>query len=415
MKLIKVNIQDFKVIKNLEKEVNGHNLILLGDNGVGKSSFIQFIEIALGRQSNIPEDATGEGYIITDKDGREWKFHVKFKNGKPVVTVTSPEGVVDNRKSILANIVGAIDFDIDEFVRLSETKAGRKQQIEIYKSFLDEEIRTAIKEAEAKVDGYYRTRTEKNSEIKILESQLAEHRYKKISPDLIPKQPIDITDLSNKIDEAMKLQKKVDDVKLRVDVRNKEIVDINAEIKRLEDKRNELEELNVQANDWLSKTKVEDVSHLIKQKDESVELNANYDLKLEYNRKKEGLTKLIEQSQDLTVLVETTRQLIAETIRECSLAIDGLTFDDEHLIWNGVPVTTTNLSSSEIMELGVKMKIAENPGLGMMFIQRGESLGIDRLKVIQKLAKENDMQIIMEQVDRGKESLQIEIMEEIIK
>jgi hypothetical protein len=202
---------------------------------------------------------------------------------------------------------------------------------------------------------------------------------------------------------------------LRIDDRSRQIIEINAEIKRLQDKRFELESLNAQANEWKDKTKIEDVSELIIQKDKAVELNANYDIKVDYEKKRSGLNNLKEQSENLTIMVETTRQLIADAIRDSQLSVEGLTFDDEHLIWNGVPVNVSNLSSSEIMELGVRMKIAENPNLGMLFIQRGESLGADRLAVIQKLAKELDLQIIMEQVDRGTETLKIEILEEKIK
>jgi hypothetical protein len=414
MKLVKVYIQDFKAIKNLEKDINGHNIILLGDNGVGKSSFIQFVEIALGRSTSIPEDAMGEGYIITDKDGGEWKFQVRFKAGKPEITVTSPEGMVDKRKSILADVVGAVDFDIDEFVRLSETKSGRKQQVEIYKSFLDDETKKLIKESEITLDNYYRTRTEKNSEIKILDSQLAEHKFKRLSPENIPANRIDITELSKKIDDSISLKEKYDNVVTRIDERSNQIIEINAEIKKLQDKRFELESLNAQANEWKDKTNIEDVSELIVQKDNAVELNANFDIKVDYEKKRSGLNALKEQSENLTIMVETTRQLIADAIRDSQLSVEGLTFDDEHLIWNGVPVNVSNLSSSEIMELGVRMKIAENPNLGMLFIQRGESLGADRLAVIQNLAKELDLQIIMEQVDRGTETLKIEILEEKI-
>jgi hypothetical protein len=62
------------------------------------------------------------------------------------------------------------------------------------------------------------------------------------------------------------------------------------------------------------------------------------------------------------------------------------------------------------MHLGIKLKMAENPDLGILFIQRGESLGAQRLKDIQDLAKKYDWQIIMEQVERGNEKLTIEIM-----
>lgn len=414
MKLVKINIKDFKVVRNLEKEINGHNIILLGDNGRGKSSVIQFIEIALGRQTSIPEKADGEGYIIVDKDGNEWTFKVTFKSGKPVVTVTSPEGIVDTRKSVLANVVGAVDFDIDEFVRLSETKAGRKQQVEIYKSFLDDEVKQVVIECENRVDDYYRTRTEINSQIKANENILANHNYHKIDLNKIPNSKIDIKDLTEKLAMSIKSNNDIEGVSQRLESNKKEIESIDQEIERLKAKKLEIAEKVLKAEEYLKTNTIVDVSELMAQKDNAMELNANYDTKVDYLIGKDTLKELTEKSQNLTIMIESAREEIARTIKECALSVDDLLFDEEGLIWRGVPVYNANLSSSEIMELGVRMKIAENPSLGMLFIQRGESLGIDRLKVIQKLAKEMDLQIIMEQVQRGVDKLQIEIMEEVI-
>lgn len=414
MKLVKINIKDFKVVRNLEKEINGHNIILLGDNGRGKSSVIQFIEIALGRQTSIPEKADGEGYIIVDKDGNEWKFQVRFKHGKPVVTVISPEGIVDTRKSVLANVVGAVDFDIDEFVRLSETKAGRKQQVEIYKSFLDDEVKQVVIECENRVDDYFRTRTEINSQIKANENILANHNYHKIDLNKIPNSKIDIKDLTEKLAMSIKSNNDIEGVSQRLESNKKEIESIDQEIERLKAKKLEVLDKVLKAEEYLKTNKPVDVSELMTQKDNAMGLNANYNTKVDYLVGKDVLKELTEKSQNLTIMIESAREEIAHTIKECALSVDDLLFDEEGLIWRGVPVSTSNLSSSEIMELGVRMKIAENPSLGMLFIQRGESLGVDRLKVIQKLAKELDLQIIMEQVQRGVDKLQIEIMEEVI-
>jgi hypothetical protein len=120
---------------------------------------------------------------------------------------------------------------------------------------------------------------------------------------------------------------------------------------------------------------------------------------------------LSDESGELTAFIESSNQAIADAIRDCDSPVDGLTFDADSLIYNGVPVSNASLSSSEIMHLGIKLKMAENPDLGILFIQRGESLGAQRLKDIQDLAKKYDWQIIMEQVERGNEKLTIEIME----
>ena len=40
MKIQKIKIAQFKILKNLEKEINGKNIFLVGENGVGKSSIM---------------------------------------------------------------------------------------------------------------------------------------------------------------------------------------------------------------------------------------------------------------------------------------------------------------------------------------------------------------------------------------
>ncbi len=409
MKIQKVTIKDFKIIKNLEKEINGSNILLLGDNGVGKSSFIQFIEIALGKQTEIPINAEGEGTVIADKDGRNWTFHVKFKGNKPLVTITSPEGIKDTSKSALANIVGAIDFDIDEFVNLSDTTAGRKKQVEIYKGFLPKETQDFINNQEKRVVSDYDRRTDLNRELKTLEGALAEHKFKTYL-DPIPENPIDITDLQRQIDETITSNDKIKDVITRKDARAKEISDINGEVKKLQEKVIELEKSQKLAEDFIAKNPLVNISEMMTKKDSAYTTNSAIEDKKDYDKKMNQLIALKDEVGEKTAFIESSRQVIADAIKDCDVPVDGLSFDSDNLIYNEVPVSTGNLSTSEIMYLGFKLKIAQNPGFGILFIQRGESIGAQRLKDIQDMAKKYNLQIIMEQVERGKEQLTIEIM-----
>lgn len=416
MKVIKLKIKNFNDIpqlENFEKEINGQNIILLGENGVGKSSIMQFIQIALGNTNEIPTNPSGEGTVITDDNGREWTFNLVFKKGKPVITVITPDGMKDDRKSILANVIGAVDFDIDEFVALSDTTAGRKKQVEIYKSFLDEETKKYIFDAEYRVQKHYDERTEKNKEIKIYEGALSEHPFRKIH-DTIPSSPINIDEIKAEINKGIEHNQKIDEVQTRLDGRVKEISDIDAEIERLKAKKTELEEKNNQANQFLTANRKIDLQSLMDKRDEADKLNDNLRQKVDYDQKLKHLNMLKNESGELTVLIDTSRQAISDAIKDCELPVEGLSFDAENLLFNGVPVTNTNLSTSEIMELGIRMKIAENPKLGLLFIERGESLGLKRLNLIRDIAKKYNMQLFMEQVDRGNEKLTIEIMENFL-
>jgi hypothetical protein len=416
VKVVKIKITNFNDIpqlENFEKEINGQNIILLGENGVGKSSVMQFIQIALGSKKEIPINAIGEGTVITDDNGREWKFDLVFKKNKPVITVTSPDGIKDDSKSILAKIIGAVNFDIDEFVSWSQNAEGRKKQVETYKSFLDAETKQFIYDAETRVKKHYDERTEKNKEIKIYEGALSEHPFRKIH-DTIPSSPINIDEIKIEINKGIEHNTKIDDIQTRLDGRVKEISDIDAEIERLVAKKKDLQEKNVQANAFLSANRKIDLQSLMDKRDEADILNDHFKQRVDYDQKLKHLNLLKEESGELTVLIDTSRQAISDAIKDCELPVDGLSFDAENLLFNGVPVTTTNLSTSEIMELGIRMKIAENPKLGLLFIERGESLGIKRLNLIRDIAKKYNMQIFMEQVDRGNEKLTIEIMENVL-
>lgn len=112
----------------------------------------------------------------------------------------------------------------------------------------------------------------------------------------------------------------------------------------------------------------------------------------------------------MTALIDSTRQVIQDAIRDMDSPIEGLGFDSEQLLYKGVPVNPDSLSKSEIMELGIKLKIAENPDAGVLFIQEGESIGAKRLEEIKEIAAKNNFQIIMEQVERGNEKLTVELV-----
>jgi uncharacterized protein YfcZ (UPF0381/DUF406 family) len=226
----------------------------------------------------------------------------------------------------------------------------------------------------------------------------------------MPEKPIDTKQLTEQIESALEQNKKVASVKERIIQRDNEIQSIAQQILELQEKSAELSKMNDSANEWLKTNSEIDVSSLMAEKDRAFEVNSVFDQKADFLKQKAMLEALKEDSGELTAFIESSKQAIEDAIRDCDVMVEGLTFDADSLIYNGIPVTSHNLSSSEIMHLGCKLKMAENKDLGILFIQRGESLGAKRLKEIQDMAKEHDWQIIMEQVDRGNEKLTIELM-----
>jgi len=125
-------------------------------------------------------------------------------------------------------------------------------------------------------------------------------------------------------------------------------------------------------------------------------------------KKKSELHDEIELSEKLSVKIDKNMSLLENTIKSIESPVEGLWFEGENLTYNNVEVSKNTLSESQIMELGIKMKLAQNPNFDVLLIENGQNLGLKKLKQIQSLG----YQIIMEQVERGTEELKIEIMPE---
>lgn len=419
MNVKEIKIQEFKAIKDLNALIDGNHILLMGDNGVGKSSIIQFIEIALGKQTNIPPNATGKGEVIFDKDGKELLVKVSFKDGKPVLKITGDGIRIDNNKGAIATLFGALDFDIDEFVNQSKSKSGQKLQVEKFKSFLDKDFIAGIEKFQNNVKNDYDSRTELNKDITKLKGSIALHPLNNLPDSELKKfKAIDTTSVMDSLNKANETNQNIERIKNGITERKNKISDkekqiekLNEEINKLNSEKETLSKEVTDAEKWLSKNNLIDTSILQKQLSEAGEINKKALDAENLLKEREKLLKYEEESGELTAKIESSKEAINTAIREMESPIEGLSFDDETLIYNGVPVHPDSLCTSEIMELGIKLKMVENPDLGILFIQRGESLGTERLKEIKSLADSNGWQIIMEQVERGSK-FHIEIMKD---
>lgn len=414
MKIERVKITKFKALEQLEAELKGRNVLLIGDNDLGKSSFMQFIRIALGDQTDIPPDAAGEGYVIANKNGEEYRFHVEFKKNKPVITVTAPNGMKDNRKGFLASIVGAMEFNIDTFVKLSDTTAGRKKQIEIYKSFFDRETLDILEKIEVDVKRHFDDRTELNRKVDQIKAYLKES---KLFGDDLKIQKIDVSAVQTDLQLANDHNASVRRITDAIPEKRKKGQQLAEEKQRLLDRIEEIdkeyEQLSMEitkGEEWLTKNAPIDTASLIEQINKAGDHNAKYAEAQTILAKKAELQKLEDEVGEFTALINSQKGAIEDAVKDINV-VPGLYYDMEGLLYNGVPVNEANLSTSQIIELGVKMKMAENKDLGILFIEHSESIGSKRWNEILSMAKENDWQIIAEKVERGKEELQIEIME----
>lgn len=417
MKIQRVHIRNFRNIEDIEKEINGANLLLVGENTIGKSNFIKALETALGMTSHATLDPIMHGKdeafieVVLGENGKEYTFDVKFSKDreKPVITVTTPDGVSTKAKSTIGSIVGEIDFDIDEFLKMSESEKGRKQQVEIVKSFLDPEIISQLNEYEQQVQSWYNDRTEINRKIKTIEGFLE----KSLVDDhtaMLYSETIDTSEIQEKLNNAVKRAEHIAQANEKIKNHKTAIEEKKALIAKLQAEVDEHEKSLITGANWLKTNPAFDKDAIMNELNHANTHNAKCKDVESYRTMKKELEAEKEHSENLTIKIETVRQNIADTIREIETPVKGLTFNEEQLMYNDKPVSRETLSTAEIMMLGAKLKIAKNPNANVLFIQRGESLGLEKLRELQKMANDYGFQIIMEQMERGIEKLQIEFM-----
>lgn len=406
MKVQRVIINEFKKLRDIDVNLDGKNVFVKAENGVGKSTFMQFIEIALGSKAAVPPDAKGEGVVLVDKNGVDYELKVKFKDGKSVITV-SGEGLKDNSKSAIAQLVGKIDFDIDEFVKMSDTKKGQKEQVEAYRDMLDEETKIFLRKIENTIKASFDDRTELTSKVKQHKAWIQESPLFGKDLDI---EPLDAAEIQMELELANKKNIQVDKVLENLEIRTKDIATWEEEIKHLQAKIYAAKQSDELAAKWIPANPKIDVTTITAKFNTISEHNKRAEQAAEQKRKIVKLEKLEEEVGDLTVLIETGRQSLQDAIRDMNPIVEGLYFDDDQLLYNGVPVSTASLATSEIIELGFKLKMAQNPDLGLICLEHGESLGNERLKHILAIAKKNNWQLIIEEVKRGEENLTFEFI-----
>lgn len=416
MKVQEIKIKEFKAIKDLQLAVNGNDVIIHGKNGLGKSTVMQFIEIALGNTNNIPPNFLGEGEVVTHIDGKQFTFKVKTKDGKPVVTVVSPDGLEDKRKGTLQTIVGAIGFDINKFVEQSKSVSGRKEQIESIKKFWNEESKQDLARYENDVNCKYEERTGLSKDLKNIEGTIKTHPlYTYPEKEIRAIKKIDTSTVFADLGKAQEHNKNITEVNTRKNERINQIQKELADVKELEEKIEKLkesilaaEEKNVKADKFLSENTIISVSVFEEQINSSSEQNKKYDAAQEliaHYAKKESLTESV---GELTAQIESGRQMIADAIKDNTI-LDGLGFDNDQLLYNSIPVNPSSLSTSEIMELGYKLKVLENPNIPIC-LEGLESFDEDKFNALLEFGKKNDIQIFGEQVERGAKELRFEII-----
>lgn len=406
MKVQKVEIKNFKNIEDLNIDLNGKSVYLVGKNRSGKSSLIQAIYSALSGQE-IPEASVTKGqkkgYIdvmIGDAD-KQYKIKLSFteKNQKGSLTITTSDGMKATSKKVLDDIVGNITFDPFDFIR-----ADSKKQV----SFIKKLIGVDFDELDKEHKLIYDERTINNRMLKDKESVL------KSIPEIdLPEKTerIDPADVNREIQNAQSHNNLIERSEEKLNLHKSNVRNIENQIKDLEEQKKEYNESIIKGAEYLDSNKKINIDGLNEKYDEIVKMNKLLDDYDKFQEVEFDVEKYREKSEEQSQELEKIDKKKQDAIDNSSLPVPGLGFDDDGLLLDGLRFNDDQIAKSTIIEIGIKLSMALNPNVKIIRIRDGSLLDKDTMKAVLGYIKNNDYQGFIEIVDHDVDQLKIEFIE----
>ena len=424
-KVQRVVIKNFKGIGDLAMNVNGRHVILIADNELGKSSALDAIWTNLSAK-RIPQQPIRQGadkaevMVVVGNDKMEYQVERKYTEKGSYLEITSPEGFKTSKIANLTSLVGDIDLDVFDFVELSKTVPGRRDQVEIIKKFLDPDTIQKLDNNNFKISQIKETRSGLNVRIRDLRG-LVNTGAKDFDFEDVEKyaEQKDLSKINDKYQAAIEHnniwtrfvekwcsnsfpnETSVDAVTNAIDV---QIEKNRTEIGRLQDENI----LHVDEKTAVSNFKKSDTMVLRKEYETGKTHNDKVDEVKDHLKNK---AELEEKTKDydawgskISKVEKETKQIISES----EVPVTGLTFDEDGLYLDGLPFTEEQIATSKLMEVGVELAVAKNPKVKIIRINRGESLGEKKFDNLIKFCNKKGYQLFIEKVDSTSKELRLQ-------
>ncbi len=428
-KVLKVEIKDFKKVEHVVLDVQGRSLFLIGDNKLGKTSIMDAIWTTLSNL-RVPNQPIREGaekaeiLIVIGKDGHEYTIQKTFEaDGTVKLEITSPEGFKTSKVSALTNIVGNISFDVLKFVNGSRSADGRRDQLKTVRGFISEEINDKLDEMDEHIKQINDTRKAINVNITNLKQKIkgvtfSEKQYEDYA------EPSDASKLmqelqkinsdNNSIDIAVRAQ---ENLKNSIKLKDDEHADFERQIEairiKMKDNRSAREKLQTDYDNKEEELKqyTNPTIELEKKIADSFAHNQIYNEIKAHKKQVKELDDLNKQYKDLEVQREKTEEAKVKLLKDQKLPIEGLTLGEDCLFINGIPLDDTQQSTSEIMDIAVRLAIAQDPVLKIVRIDGAESFGSEMYEAVKSYVKAKGFQGFYEEVERGTKEIKFEYSE----
>lgn len=376
----KLQAENFKRIKAVEIEANGESVVIGGNNAQGKSSVLDAIQAAIAGRKGVKEiprpihDGASKAKVVLELDDlvieRTWSAsgtQLKVKPKGTNATMNSPQAVLDK-------LIGSLSFDPLEFA-----EAEPKKQVAVLIDLIGRERFDQLAQDRRT---NYDERTEVSRMVKRYQAELAG------LPETEAVEKVDVA-------ETVELLQQVEQ-KARLRARWQEIENDILALR-------EEQQVIVTSAASLPDGDPQALREAIADAGKTNELAAAHGRRVEVQSLLEAETATVTA---LTERIQKIDQDRANLIASAPLPIPGLAFDDEGVVYNGVPFVQA--SAAERLKVSTAMAMALNPELKVICIRDASLLDSSSTAALHAMAAEHGYQLFLEVVGEGEVGIIIE-------
>lgn len=407
MKIIKLVAENFKGLKAVEIVPDQTFQIISGKNAQGKSSVLDAIWTAIAGKNALKatdkpvRDGEQKAFVTVELD--DIKVTRKWNGDKTTLEVTAKDGAkYGSPQTMLDNLIGKLSFDPLSFANQDEKKQ---------KATLQELVGINFDKLDLERKGWYDERTYNNVSAKKLEGALSELP---VPSSDIPEEEVSSKVILSELTAAQDAIRINENKRRELDSLRHYCSQLKNEISELEQKlaskKSEYEQIKQKGSPLKLEVDslVDPDTSAIQEKLQSIEsVNHKVRQAKEYRRIESEIKEYKDASDFLTKKMKEIDQLKIDTLQSAQFPIKGLSFDENGVTFNGIPLK--QCSAAERLKVSMAMAMALNPTLRVIRILDGSLLDSDNMKLIHDMAAEKDYQVWIEVVDdSGKMGVMIE-------
>lgn len=407
LKILRLQSENVKRVVAVEITPTGELVIISGKNGHGKTSVLDSILYALGGADTLKKtprpvrDGQERAQVVLDLGDLVVTRHWTGQD-KTYLKVTNALGVKqESPQKVLDALLGRLSFD-----PLAFSQMDADAQVKTLKELCSLDFTALDNEKQQKYDA----RTLINADAKSYSAQLS---AKKPPAQDTPDEEIPAAEAMKKFQAANSdltsnnvFRSDFKRVIEAFSTTKNEIISIDEEIKKLQERRQEKVQMLGDLKSWGEalqehiKTLVDpDIDGMAKQMANLEVQNRAVREKKEYLNLQKMHKEKVAASEALTKEIKDIDTKKAALIKKAKMPIEGLGFDESGVTYRGVPFSQA--SQAEKLRVSVAMAMALNPKIRVIRITDGSLLDADNLKVIEDLAKDKGYQVWIEKVVDG--------------